>query len=149
METVVVGVDGSECARAALSYAVEEAARRGARLRIVSAWHVPGVALSGGFGADLDQSTFDALRAGAQEIVDGAVAEVHRLQPSLECEGEAIEGQASAALLEEAGGAGLIVVGNRGRGGFASLMLGSVSQQVVHHAACPVVVVRGSRAQTG
>ena len=141
METVVVGIDGSASAHAALEYAVAEARRRSARLRIVSAWHVPGIAYGGG-GFALDQETFDALRANAQELVDAAVAEVHRLQPSLPCEGEAIEEQAAAALLEEAAGADLIVVGNRGRGGFSSLLLGSVSQQVVHHAHCPVVVVR-------
>jgi nucleotide-binding universal stress UspA family protein len=141
----VVGIDGSESARAALAYAVEECRRRGARLRVVSAWHVPGVAyMGGGFTAPLDQETFDALRANAQEIVDAAVAEVRHSQPSLPCDGEAIDAQAAAALLEEATRADLIVVGNRGRGGFSSLLLGSVSQQVqvVHHASCPVVVVR-------
>jgi nucleotide-binding universal stress UspA family protein len=148
METVVVGVDGSDGARDALAYAVEEAFRRGARLRIVSAWEVPVAAYAGGLGPPLDQPMFDALREGAREIVEVAVAEARRLQPSVPCEGEVIEGQAAMALLEDAAGADLIVVGNRGRGGFASLLLGSVSQQVVHHASCPVVVVR-ERAAAG
>ena len=63
------------------------------------------------------------------------------LRPSLEGEALAVEGQPAGVLLEQAADAELIVVGNRGRGGFESLLLGSVSQQVVHHAACPVVVV--------
>ena len=65
-----------------------------------------------------------------------------RLQPSVEREGETLEGHPAEVLLEEARDASLIVVGNRGRGGFASLLLGSVSHQVVHHAPCPVTVVR-------
>jgi nucleotide-binding universal stress UspA family protein len=60
----------------------------------------------------------------------------------MECEGIAVEGQAADVLLQEAQDADLLVVGNRGRGGFASLLLGSVSQQVVHHASCPVIIVR-------
>ena len=101
----MVGIDGLESAHGALRYAVEEARRRGARLRVVSAWHVPGVAfIGGGFAAPFDQETFDALRANAQEIVDAAVAEAHRLAPSLACEGEAVEAQAAAALLAEAAG---------------------------------------------
>jgi hypothetical protein len=61
---------------------------------------------------------------------------VHELQPDVDCEVSAIQGQAAQVLIRHAADADLIVVGNRGRGGFSSLLLGSVSQQVVHHAPC-------------
>jgi nucleotide-binding universal stress UspA family protein len=67
---------------------------------------------------------------------------VAELQPVVTCEGRAIEGQPAGVLLKEAEQADMIVVGSRGHGGFANLLLGSVTQQVVHHAPCPVVVVR-------
>jgi nucleotide-binding universal stress UspA family protein len=141
METIVVGVDGSECAGAALEFAAAEAALRGARLRIVSAWEVPSAIYGGGF-APLDASVFDGFRERGQAVADQAVATVVKLQPAVECEGVVLEGQPAAILLEQAADATLVVVGNRGLGGFKSLLLGSVSQQVVHHASCPVVVVR-------
>ena len=74
--------------------------------------------------------------------MQAAVARVAELQPSVSCEGKAVEGHPTAAILKEAEQADMIVVGSRGRGGFANLLLGSVTQQVVHHALCPVVVVR-------
>ncbi|MGE5274298.1 MAG: universal stress protein [Verrucomicrobiota bacterium] len=146
METIVVGVDGSECARDALTSAAGEAALRGSRLRIVCAWDVPPYVYAGGFAPSLDRATLDGFRENAEAVVRQAVAEVQRVQPSVACEGEALEGQPAEVLLHEAEGASLIVVGNRGRGGFASLLLGSVSQQVVHHAPCPVLVVRAAPA---
>jgi len=139
METIVVGVDGSECARTALGIAAREAELRSARLRVVSVWEVP---LSAGGVALGDQSIIDGFRESAGAIVEEAITEARRLHPSVECEGKAVEGQAAEVLLHEARDASLIVVGNRGRGGFASLLLGSVSQQVVHHAPCPVLVIR-------
>jgi len=142
METIVVGVDGSACALSALGFAAEEAALRGARLRIVSAWEVPPAVYGVGFAPGLDQSMLDSLRENTEAIVREAVAEAERLQPSVQCEGATLEGQPAEVLLHEAQDASLIVVGNRGRGGFASLLLGSVSQQVVHHAPCPVLVIR-------
>lgn len=142
METIVVGVDGSEGAAAALEFAATEAALRKARLRIVSAWEVPVAAYGGGFAPSLDAETLDAFRIRAQQVADGAHTTMKKLQPSLEGEAAAVEGQPAEVLLEQAADATLIVVGNRGLGGFKSLLLGSVSQQVVHHATCPVVVVR-------
>jgi len=141
METIVVGVDGSECARMALEVAGREAELRGARLRVVCAWEVP---VSVGL-AVASQSVIDGFRESAEEIVQRGIEEVGRRHPSVECEGMALEGQAAEILLSHARDASLIVVGNRGRGGFASLLLGSVSQQVVHHAPCPVLVIRGPR----
>jgi len=141
METIVVGTDGSEGAAAAVAFAAGEAALRAARLRIVSAWEIPVVAYGGGFAPPLDAETLDALRARANQVAEDALAAAKSVQPSLEGEALAVEGQPAEVLLEQAADAELIVVGNRGLGGFKSLLLGSISQQVVHHATCPVVVV--------
>jgi nucleotide-binding universal stress UspA family protein len=77
----------------------------------------------------------------AKQFLDGLVAEARSLAPGVEVRGELVEGPPARALLEHARTADLLVVGSRGLGGFRSLLLGSVSQQVVHHAPCPVVVV--------
>jgi nucleotide-binding universal stress UspA family protein len=142
-ETIVVGVDGSEGGAAALEFAAGEATFRGARLRVVSAWQVPVVAPDGGhFGpAPLDPATWDAFRVRAQQVADDAFAAAKKLEPSLEGEALTVQGHAADVLLEQSADATLIVVGRRGLGGFKSLLLGSVSQQVVQHATCPVVVV--------
>lgn len=146
MAGIVVGVDGSEGGTAALEFAAAEAALRAAPLRVVSAWEVPASTYSGGaFGAGfevpLDVETLDAFRARAQQIADDAVAAVKKLQPAVEVEAVAAQGQPADALIAQSADAELIVVGRRGLGGFKSLLLGSVSQQVVHYATCPVVVV--------
>ena len=143
METIVVGVDGSEGGAAALEYAAGEAAFRGARLRVVSAWQVPVVAPHGDhFGpAPVDPATAEALRVRAHNVADDALAAVKKEQPSIEGEAVAVQGHPADVLLEQGADATLIVVGRRGLGGFRSLLLGSVSQQVVQHATCPVVVV--------
>jgi nucleotide-binding universal stress UspA family protein len=78
----------------------------------------------------------------AQRVADEAVATAKTLQPSLDVEASAVAGQPAVAILEEGAGAEMIVVGRRGLGGFKSLLLGSVSQQVVQHATCPVLVVQ-------
>jgi nucleotide-binding universal stress UspA family protein len=142
METIVVGVDGSEGAGAALEFAVAEAALRRARLRLISVWEVPAAMYGSGFAPGVDASTLDAFRERAQTVADDAAATAKKQQPAVECEAKAVEGQPASVLLDEAADADLIVVGNRGLGGFKRLLLGSVSQQVVHHASCPVVVVR-------
>ncbi|HJU37074.1 MAG TPA: universal stress protein [Gaiellaceae bacterium] len=139
--TVVVGVDGSEGGGKALEFAAEEAALRRARLRIVSAWEIPVAAYSAGAAPPLDPATLDAFRLRAEQIADDAAAAVKKLQPALEVEALTATGQPADALLAQSD-ADLIVVGRRGLGGFKSLLLGSVSQQVVHHATCPVVVVQ-------
>lgn len=139
MKTVVVGVDGSDHAEAALEFALEEAALRGASLRIISAWELPSsVALSGVSTPEV----FDIFPQEAQTVLVKALARAMELQSTVPCEGKLVEGPAASALLEEARDAFMIVLGSRGRGGFANLLLGSVTQQVVHHATCPVVVVR-------
>ncbi|MFC4018001.1 universal stress protein [Micromonospora sp. GCM10011542] len=120
---VVVGVDGSEPARLAVTLAAEEAARRGAGLVLVHA---------------------EAAEQGAGEtdLLGAAAAEVRGRHPGLAVEQRPVRASAPQQVLVEASGrAGLLVVGSRGRGGFAGLLLGSVSQAVVQHAHCPVLVV--------
>jgi nucleotide-binding universal stress UspA family protein len=140
-ETIVVGVDGSEGGAAALEFAAGEAAFRGARLRIVSAWQVPPVVYGADFAPPVDTATWDGFRVRAQEVADDALAAVMKLQPSLNGDALAVHGHPADVLLEQGADAKLIVVGRRGLGGFRSLLLGSVSHQVVQHATCPVVVV--------
>jgi nucleotide-binding universal stress UspA family protein len=139
---IVVGVDGSEGGAAALEFAAEEAALRKTRLRIVSAWEVPVTTYGAGAAPALDPAMLDAFRNRAEHIAEESVATAKKQQPSLEVEALTVTGQAADAILAQAADADLIVVGRRGLGGFRSLLLGSVSQQVVHHAGCPVVVVQ-------
>jgi nucleotide-binding universal stress UspA family protein len=139
VKTIVVGVDGSKHAEAALEFAAEEASLREARLLVVYAWEIP---MAFGPNAVYPAELLQGLPDEAESIVQGAVARVRDLQAQVACEGRAIEGHPAAVLLEEAEHADMLVVGSRGRGGFTSLLLGSVTQQVIHHALCPVVVVR-------
>jgi nucleotide-binding universal stress UspA family protein len=136
MERIVVGIDGSETSRAALRWAMDEARQRKAAVEVVHAWHQP---FAGGYAymGEIDLSTFEE---DARRVLDAAVDEVDTTGvPSVEP--ILVADPPTQALLDAAKGASLLVVGTRGRGGFAGLLLGSVGQQVVHHAACPVVVV--------
>jgi nucleotide-binding universal stress UspA family protein len=142
MGTIVVGVDGSDGGAAALEFAASEAGLRKAKLRIISAWEIPVAAYGGGFAPALDPTTLDAFRLRAEQLAEEARDKAKTLEPSIEVQALAVGGHPADALLEQGAGAQLIVVGRRGLGGFKSLLLGSVSQQVVHHAACPVVVVQ-------
>jgi nucleotide-binding universal stress UspA family protein len=148
MGSIVVGVDGSEGGKAALDFAAEEAALRGARLYVVTAWEIPpvvvaGIAADSGFyGQSRDESRQHAVAVAAE-----AAARVAERYPTIVCEQRVIEGQQAKVLLDQARDATLIVVGSRGHGGFTGLLLGSISQQVVNHAPCPVVVVPPSASQ--
>ncbi len=138
---VVVGVDGSEQALRAVRLAAVEAARRHRALRVVHGFiwpllRVPVDAPAGGPpGA--------GLRNQAEELVTAAVAEAEATVPGLRVTGEIIDGEAAAVLLGESPTAALIVLGDRGLGGFAALVVGSVAVQVATHADCPVLVARG------
>src|SRR4051812_245702 len=137
MERIVVGVDGSEGSQAALRWAIAEARRHGAALEVVHAWHVPFATGYTYVAAPMvDPAPIEAaerqLLDRCVDAEDTAGLDITRL---LVCE------TASSALITAAKGADLLVVGTRGRGGFAGLLLGSVSQTVTHHAPCPVVVV--------
>jgi nucleotide-binding universal stress UspA family protein len=129
----VVGIDGSDTAIEALRWAVDEARRRNATVEAVYAWHQAFVAPTHILG---DPAFFER---DAQELLDAAIGTADT--SGVTVERKLRTGNASHALLHEAKGAALLVVGSRGRGGFTGLLLGSVSQQVAHHAPCPVVIV--------
>ena len=135
---VVVGVDGSACSLAALRFAADEARLRGARLQIVSAWFIPTMVYAGGFAAGVDSTVF---RDAATTAAKTALEEAKKVDAALDVEVVTPEQAPAAALLEAAAGADLLVVGSRGHGGFASLLLGSVGTQLAQHAPCPVTII--------
>ncbi|MEU4622724.1 universal stress protein [Actinoplanes sp. NPDC023801] len=137
--TLVVATDGTGSSRAAVRWAAREADRRGTTLRVA---HV----LDGEWAEsryEFTDSRFGAARQVAEGIARGGVALAHEISPGLSCEIDILAGNPAARLLAETEDAGLLVLGSRGRGGFASLLLGSVSQRIAVHARCPVAVVRG------
>ncbi|HEX9259547.1 MAG TPA: universal stress protein [Acidimicrobiales bacterium] len=137
MTKIVVGVDGSPDSERALDWAIEEARLRGAEVVLVHSWIYPYVGPRTGIHEPYDDMKLEAART-LDEIV-GAAAERAgdvKLHPVL------VEGSPAGELVREGADALMIVLGSRGRGGFKSLLLGSTSHQVVHHATCPVVVLR-------
>jgi nucleotide-binding universal stress UspA family protein len=142
---VVVGVDFSTGARAALLFALDDAKRRGVPVEVLSAYRPPDYWMD--FYAI---STYqpDQLRTAAVERVEQFVAEVavEGPQPPPEVRVRTAMGTAADVLIRESAGADLLVVGSRGHGGFSSMLLGSVSMQVAMHASCPVTVVHSPEA---
>ena len=136
----MVGVDGSPSSREALRWAVRQAALTGSIVDAVIAWHDP--ASYGGY-AWLIADTCDADLAGKtlSEAVDSTITAGGGVTVR-QC---VMEGNPARVLLDAAQGADLLVVGSRGHGGFAGMLLGSVSEHRVRHSPCPVVVMRGQR----
>ena len=135
---VIVGVDGSPQSAHALSWACRRGEACGDTVRAVCAWSL---GISGedwvsqpGLGAEGQRL--------AEQMLREAVERVRRDHPAVNVETAVIEGPPAQVLVEMSAEADLLVVGSRGRGGFSELLLGSVSQQCVHHARCPVTVVR-------
>ncbi|MER7818280.1 universal stress protein [Streptomyces sp. NPDC096153] len=134
---VVVGIDGSPSSYAALRWAVRHAGLIGATVDAVAAYELPG---AHGWSAPAVDTEFDA-----EEAKRGLVEEVRKVlgeTGETQVHERLVHGNPAEALLIAAEGAELLVVGSRGRGGFARMLLGSVSQQVSQHAPCPVVIVR-------
>jgi nucleotide-binding universal stress UspA family protein len=137
MARIVVGVDGSENSLVALRWALDEAERRQATVEAVNAWQYPYTGV--GFAPYIDAY---GLEDAASMTLRDAVRSVCADQAAFERIDRLVVQETPAhALVHAAKGADLLVVGSRGRGGFAGLLLGSVSTQCVHHAPCPVVVV--------
>jgi len=141
MSGITVGIDGSAHSTRALEWAIKEAAIRHAPVTVLTVHTVP---MSGWTGnpITLPQDAEDQEKAqrAAEEMTLKATSQLNGAQPS-SVTVRAISGFPVQELIEASRTAGLMVVGSRGAGGFARLMIGSVSSQVVHHAHCPVVVV--------
>jgi len=142
IKLIVVGVDGSGSSRAALSWAHEEAAHHGASLTVLTTWHAPPLPMSPPYGSLTDKGYTDAPKASAQAVLEGLVAELEERTPAVDVTSAMEEGNPVEVLIERSKECDLLVVGSRGHGGFAGMLLGSVSQHLVAHAHCPVVVVR-------
>ncbi|MFJ7103740.1 universal stress protein [Streptomyces albogriseolus] len=127
----VVGVDGSPHAAAAVDVAFEEAALRGAHLRALYVWHPPLLGV-------LDE---DAAVRECRRVLSETVAGRTATYPDVELHHEVVRGHPVQVLAEASEHALGLVVGTRGRGGFTGMLLGSVSQGVLHHAGCPVITV--------
>ncbi|SCG77417.1 universal stress protein [Micromonospora humi] len=138
---VVAGVDGSPAALDAVRVAAREAAYRRRPLRVVHAfiWPLMGVPLGPAAGGPPG----GGLRHQAERYVAHAVAEAARVAPEVPVTGAVVDGAATPVLLGESRHAALVVLGHRGLGGIAGLLLGSVSEQVSAYALSPVLVVRG------
>ncbi|MDT0530964.1 universal stress protein [Micromonospora sp. DSM 115977] len=137
---IVVGVDGSTGSRTALRWAIDQGQLTGATVEAVSAWQGPPVY---GFAYAWSPSVFEDvdLAAITGKMLAETVEDETAGRPPAEILTRVVHGHPSQALLEAAHGAQMLVVGSRGHGAFAGMLLGSVSQHCVQHAPCPVVVV--------
>ncbi|MDP3968516.1 MAG: universal stress protein [Nocardioides sp.] len=138
---VVVGDDGSGSAGRAVLYARDEAARRGVDLHVVRAWTITTAARP----ADARPGYAPAMReleTATREAETARVAELFGADPGVAVHVHVPNGPAAQNLIEASATADVVVVGSRGLGGFATLVLGSVADQVIRHAQGPVVVVR-------
>ena len=139
---IVVGVEGSGGARAALRWAIKEARHRNAFVDVVTAYSTTYVPASPDFNyVPLDPIDLEAeVKRMQDSIIDEVLSEVD--VGEVEIRRRMIRGRAADTLIAESNNASMLVVGSRGRGGFRGLLLGSVSQQIAQHGSCPVVIVR-------
>jgi len=144
---IVVGIDGSESSKRALAWAANEATIRGVPLEVVITWELP---TTYGWAAPLPEDL--DFEADSRRVAEDAVKEVigPDAESRLDLTISIVEGHPAAVLLREGETAALVVVGSRGYGSFAGMLLGSVGQHLTAHAKCPVVIVRdGSEGEAG
>jgi nucleotide-binding universal stress UspA family protein len=133
---IVVGIDGSPSSVAALEWAAHQAELTGGTIRAVAAWEWP---VSQGWAIPYPDDWDPA--ADVRAALDGVLDTAKAAHPSVDFERKVVEGNPAVVLVEASTGADLLVVGSRGRGEFAGMLLGSVSDHCVHHATCPITVV--------
>ena len=139
---VIVGYDGSESAKLALRVAAQVAQAHGVGLTILAAWHPASVNAAAVAFATTPDSNFSTELSGAMRpVLEEAKALVRDYAPELQTETLLVEGRAADELCRASRDATMLVVGRRGRGAVAELILGSVSHQCVLHSHCPVLIV--------
>ncbi len=139
-KTILVGVDGSRGSRKALTWAAAEAAEHGADLVVLHVWERTLLPAAGSPSVPAGEASETSEDAGGElvQIIKEELGE----NPPVVAQPRVKRGRPAEVLIEESAGADLLVVGTRGHGGFAGLVLGSVSQHVAAYAQCPVTVVR-------
>lgn len=141
---ILLGVDGSAAGAAAVRFALDEASLRGAHVVALHAWTTWNAPMPPPQDpAEPYAHPPGALAASAERVLAEALAGLGERYPDVEVEHRVVRRPAREALIEASRTARLTVLGSRGHGGFAGLLLGSVSQAVLHHAHSPVAVVRG------
>ena len=139
---IVAGVDGSPSSLSALRWANRQAGLTGATVDAMISWHYP--VSDGGYGwGPMGTGTAFDFKENAEKVLADAIGKAYDPDSGVPVRARVVEGNAAQVLLDASDGADLLVVGNRGHGGFTEALLGSVSQHCVHHAHCPVVVIRG------
>lgn len=138
---IIVGVDGSEQSRKALEYACTAAAESGAEVVALSTWTEPPLPIDPPFGS-FPWGVSSTMREAVTQLVEGVVDDAEAGHPDVKIHRRIEPGNAAQALIEASKEADLVVVGSHGHGGFAGMLLGSVSQHVVAHSSCTVAVVR-------
>ena len=142
--SIVVGVDGSPSSLVALQWAVRQAGLTGGSVEAVMAWYYP--ATMTGYGwAPVALVEPGEYEENAQKALAEAVAAVDTGGRDVPISTSLRPGNPAQILIDAAADADLLVVGSRGHGGFAEVLLGSVSMHCVHHAPCPVAVIRPAR----
>jgi nucleotide-binding universal stress UspA family protein len=139
---IVVGVDGSPSSRAALRWAVTQARLTGSTVDAVIAWQIPAVFANSGWAPIYVEEQGDFEKE-ARKTIETVISEEVEPADSRRVSSLVRAGHPAEVLLAAAADADLLVVGRRGHGSFAEALLGSVSQHCVHHAPCPVLIVRG------
>jgi nucleotide-binding universal stress UspA family protein len=142
IKQIVVGVDGSDSSRAALHWAYDEATHHGATLTVVSTWHPPAMPMTPPYGSLPPEGYASQPKQEALNLLEKLIAALEARKPAVDVRTLISEGNPAEVLIERSKEADLMVVGSRGHGGFKGMLLGSVSQHLVAHSDCPVVVVR-------
>ena len=133
---ILVGLDGSDESEQALLWALEFAGQVGAAVEVLTGWQLP---TSYGWAAVPDWD----LEGQSRDMQDKVVRALSGDHPGVEVRRRVLRGHPALLLVEESQNADLLVVGSRGHGEFAGMLLGSVSEHCVTHAKCPVLVIRG------